>query len=125
MAELRELYQCAICGNMVEVTAPGGGTLVCCNQAMDKISFKTEESGQEKHLPIIEENEEGILVKVGSIEHPMEERHFIQFIEVLTSEKVLREELKAGQKPEAQFAVKKDDVLEVREFCNLHGVWKM
>ena len=124
MTMLRELYRCEVCGNVVEMQNEGVGELHCCGQPMVKLDGRTEDTGQEKHVPVVEEAEGGIKVKVGSVEHPMEEKHYIKFIEVLTADKVIKAELKPGQKPEAEFCVKKDDIQEVREFCNVHMLWK-
>ncbi|NBJ14468.1 MAG: desulfoferrodoxin [Dehalobacter sp. 4CP] len=124
MTNLREIYKCNVCGNVVEIVHAGAPALVCCGQPMEKLEGRSEDMGLEKHLPIVQVTEEGIKVTVGSIEHPMEEKHFIQFIEVLTADKVCRAELKPGQKPEAFFPVDIAAVLEVREYCNLHGLWK-
>jgi superoxide reductase len=138
MTELRQLYRCDVCGNVVEILNEGQPALVCCDQPMEKMSAKTEDQGQEKHVPVVEETGRAecscdscggdnvcIKVKVGSDEHPMEEEHYIKFIEVMTGEKVLRKELEPGMKPEAHFCcVAKDDIKEVREFCNVHMLWK-
>jgi superoxide reductase len=124
MTKLRELYKCSICGNVVEVVHTGAPALVCCGQPMEKMEAKTEDTGNEKHVPVVEESEGGIRVTVGSIEHPMEEKHFIQFIEVLTNDQVLRAELHPGQKPQADFSVNTQDIITVREYCNIHGLWK-
>jgi superoxide reductase len=124
MTKLREIYRCEICGNVVEMQNEGIGELICCGQPMIKLDARTEDTGQEKHVPVVEESEAGVTVKVGSVEHPMEEKHYIKFIEVLTADKVIKAELKPGQKPEASFCVKKDDIEEVREFCNVHMLWK-
>lgn len=124
MTQLREVYRCEVCGNVVEVLHEGQPALVCCNQPMVKLEAKTEDAGLEKHVPVVEEIDGGIKVKVGSVEHPMQEDHYIKFIEVLTADKVLKVELKPGQKPEADFCVKKTDVAGVREFCTTHGLWK-
>ena len=123
--KIRELYKCSICGNVVEVVQQGAPALVCCHQSMEKLEAKTEDAAKEKHVPVIEAFGEGILVKVGSIEHPMEEKHLIRFIEVLTKDQVLKAELLPGQKPAAEFSIKLEDVVEVREYCNLHGLWKV
>lgn len=125
MTIIRELYKCSVCSNVVEVVHQGATALVCCNKPMEKLDAKEEETGREKHLPVIEDLGNGILVKVGSVEHPMEEKHSIRFIEVLTKDQVLRAELVPGQKPSAEFAIKQEDVVEVREYCNLHGLWKI
>ena len=123
--KLRELFRCEVCGNVVEIAFEGMVMLVCCNKPMNKIEAKTaSEEGKEKHVPVIEEQDNGILVKVGSVPHPMEEKHYIAFIEVLTEKKIFRHELKPMDKPEVFFPVKKSDIKEVREFCNIHMLWK-
>ena len=124
MTNTNELYKCNVCGNVVEVVHPGASSLVCCNEPMVKLEAKTEDVGKEKHVPVVEVSGNGILVKVGSVPHPMEEKHYIKFIEVLTKNQVLRAELTVGKEPAAEFAVKQADVLLVREYCNLHGLWK-
>ncbi len=124
MTELRELYKCNICGNVTEVVHEGAPALVCCGEDMEKLEAKTKDKSNEKHVPVISEIENGILVKVGEIEHPMEDRHYIKFIEVLTDDKVLRRELKPGDKPEAAFSVGKADVVSAREYCTIHNLWE-
>lgn len=124
MTVLRELYYCEICNNLVEIVQEGSPALVCCGQDMVKLVAKTEDQGLEKHVPVVEKTGTGVLVKVGSVEHPMEEKHHIKFIEVLTKDMVFRAELKPGQKPQANFPVKLEDITEVREFCNIHSLWK-
>lgn len=121
--EFRELYRCEVCGNVVEVVHPGMVMLVCCNKPMVKLQSKKEDTGVEKHLPVIEDMNGKIKVKIGSVEHPMEEKHYIVFVEVLTDKKVLRHEFKPKEKPEAIFDVNLSDVKEVREFCNVHMLW--
>ena len=123
MTNLRELYHCSICGNVVEVVNTGATSLVCCNKPMEKLVAGVTDASLEKHVPIVESIENGIKVKVGSAPHPMEEKHFIRFIEVSTKNQVLRAELSPNQAPEASFLVKADDVVEVREYCTLHGLW--
>jgi superoxide reductase len=124
MTELREFYKCVVCENVVEVLRSGVGTLVCCGEDMEKLEAKTEDKGQEKHVPVIEEADDGILVKVGDVPHPMEDNHYIKLIEVLTEDKVLRTELQPGQEPQAEFNIAKDDVITAREFCTVHDLWK-
>ena len=124
MTTLRDVYFCTICKHVVEVAFEGMGTLVCCGKLMVKLAANMVDASKEKHVPVVEDVQDGIKVKVGSVEHPMEEKHYIKFIEVLTKDKVLRAELKPGMKPEASFSVNKADVTEVREYCNLHGLWK-
>lgn len=124
MDKPRDLYFCSICKHVVEITFEGAGTLVCCGKPMVKLAANTVDASQEKHVPVAEDVPGGIKVKVGSLEHPMEEKHYIKFIEVLTKDKVLRAELEPGMKPEATFLVNKAEVIEVREYCNIHGLWK-
>ena len=124
MTQLRELYRCEICGNIVEIAHEGAPALVCCGKPMVKLEAKTEDEGQEKHVPVIEEADSGIKVKVGSVEHPMEDKHYIKFIEILLNDGIMRKELKPGQAPEAKYCASKLDVIEVREFCAVRGLWK-
>jgi len=123
MTELRQIYRCNVCGNIVEVLHAGVGTLVCCGQPMELLTEKTEDAGLEKHVPVIEKTETGYLVKVGSIPHPMEEKHYIEWIELVTDGKSCRKFLKPNEKPEALFEVKAEKVW-AREYCNIHGLWK-
>lgn len=123
MIEKKQVYKCEVCGNIVEVLTVGGGVLTCCDQPMKLLEEKTQDQGQEKHVPVIEKTETGVKVKVGSIPHPMEEEHFIEWIEVLTTEKACRRFLNPGEKPEAEFEIKAENIT-AREYCNLHGLWK-
>lgn len=124
MTQLRELYKCNHCGNVVEVAHEGANALVCCEHPMEKLVAKTEDQGKEKHVPVVAETTDGISVQVGSINHPMEEKHYIKFIEILKDNEVYRHELAAGQLPAADFPVKMKDVTAVRAYCNLHGLWR-
>ncbi|KAA0000520.1 MAG: desulfoferrodoxin [Thermoplasmata archaeon] len=122
MAERYEIYKCEICGNVIEVLHGGAGQLVCCGQPMKLMEAKKEEQGYEKHLPLVEKEDGKTKVKVGSVPHPMEEGHFIEMIEVITTDGgILRKYLKPGQKPETEFDV--EDVKEAREYCTIHGLW--
>ena len=121
MTEVNQIFKCNICGNIVEVLHAGQGTLVCCGQDMLLLDVKTTDEGQEKHVPVIEKTENGIKIKIGSIPHPMEQEHYIEFIEVISDGNVYRKFLKPGEVAEAEFCVKSG---EVREYCNLHGLWK-
>ena len=123
MVQVNQIYKCSICGNIVEVLHAGEDTLVCCGKPMDLLIEKTQDQGMEKHVPVIEKTEDGVKVKVGSIEHPMEENHYIQWIELIANGISFRKFLKPGEKPEAEFKVKAEN-LEAREYCNLHGLWK-
>ncbi len=126
MTKLLQIYKCDVCGNIVELLHTGIGTLVCCGQPMVLKEEKREEEGTEKHLPVMEAMDDGIKVSVGSVPHPMEDKHHIEWIEVITKKnrKTYRELLDPGDKPEAVFPVKEDEVLFIREYCNIHGLWK-
>ena len=123
MTELNQVYKCNICGNVVEVLVKGGGELVCCGQPMELMQEKTTDEGNEKHVPVIEDGKCGVKVKVGSVEHPMEEKHYIYMIEVITNGGFERKFLRPGDKPEAEFCAKKENVKKVREYCTVHGLW--
>ncbi|MBW6457655.1 MAG: desulfoferrodoxin [FCB group bacterium] len=125
MTKLREIYYCPICGNVIEIFNEGASALVCCNQKMQKLEAQTEDASYEKHVPYVEAKGEGVLVKVGQNQaHPMTEEHHIKFIEVHTKTMVLKAELNPGDAPEAVFPVKKEDIVKVREWCNIHGLWE-
>jgi len=123
MTKLNQIFKCEICGNIVEVVHAAGGTLVCCGQPMTAMTENTVDASREKHIPVVEKTETGILVKVGSVNHPMEEKHFIEWIEVQHDGKILRAQLKPGDAPQAHFQVA-DANVTVRAYCNLHGLWK-
>jgi len=124
MAKLRGIYKCEICGNIVEVLHDGVGELVCCGEEMKLQEEKVEDSSVEKHVPYIEKTADGILVKVGqNQDHPMEEKHYIEWIQIIADGKSYRQFLKPGDKPEALFEIKADTVT-AREYCNVHGLWK-
>lgn len=123
MSKLNEIYKCEVCGNIVEMVHVGGGTLVCCGQPMSRLVENTVDAAKEKHVPVIEKNAGVVTVKVGAVEHPMLDNHYIEYIEIVTAEKVYRKHLKPGDKPEATFLIT-EDILYAREYCNLHGLWK-
>ncbi|MCK9329905.1 MAG: desulfoferrodoxin [Candidatus Cloacimonetes bacterium] len=124
MVELRQLYYCKKCKNLVEITQAGQPALVCCGEPMNLLSANSVDAANEKHVPVVEDKGDFVNVTVGSVEHPMTEEHHIVFIEVLTKDAVYRKELTPGMKPFASFPVKYADIVEVREFCNLHMLWK-
>ena len=123
MAIQLEVYKCELCGNIVETLQGGGGTLSCCGQDMTLLVENTVDAAKEKHLPVIEKCDAGILVKVGSVAHPMDEKHYIQWVELLVDGKAYRQFLNPGDAPEAFFPITGDNVV-AREYCNLHGQWK-
>jgi superoxide reductase len=123
MAKKLEVYKCDICGNMVEVLHAGQGTLVCCGQDMTLQVENTVDAAKEKHVPVIEKIDGGYKVKVGSVAHPMEEKHYIEWIELITGDNAYRQFLRPGAAPEAVFKIEAAQV-NAREYCNLHGLWK-
>ncbi len=123
MAEKLEIYKCDMCGNIVEVLHGGVGKLVCCGQEMKKFEEKTADAGAEKHVPVITKVDGGYKVVVGSTPHPMEEKHWIEWIQLLTDDKAYRAFLNPGDAPETVFQTDAADV-SAREYCNVHGLWK-
>lgn len=123
MTEQKQTYKCSICGNIVEVLHPGVGELICCGQPMELLRENTVDAAQEKHVPVMEMTETRVKVKVGSVPHPMEETHYIEWIEVMADGRVYRKFLKPRDQPEAEFEVKAETI-EARAYCNLHGLWK-
>lgn len=123
MVQLNQIYKCNLCGNIVEVVNVGGGTLVCCGQEMELLTENTTDAAKEKHVPVIEQSGNQVTVSVGSVLHPMEDKHFIQFIELMADGQVYRKMLKPGDTPKATFEVSAKK-LSAREYCNLHGLWK-
>ena len=124
MAERLQVYKCEACGNIVEVLHGGEGELVCCGAPMVLFVENTMDAAKEKHVPVVETAEQGIKVKVGSVPHPMEEKHYIEWVEVIVDGKVCREFLKPGDAPEAFFDLQ-DENVTAREYCNIHGLWKV
>jgi superoxide reductase len=123
MPKRLEVYKCQHCGNIIEVMVGGGADIVCCGENMQLQAENTVDAAKEKHVPVIEKGNGTITVKVGSVAHPMEEKHYIQWIELIADGKVYRQFLEPGQAPEATFCVTAENV-SAREYCNLHGHWK-
>ncbi len=123
MAERLQIYKCAVCGITVEVLDGGSGQMICCGEPMKHLIEQTADAATEKHVPVIEKIEGGYKVKVGSVPHPMEAKHFIEWIELLADGRACRQFLEPGGAPEAVFKVQAESV-SAREFCNVHGLWK-
>ncbi|MFA6436867.1 MAG: desulfoferrodoxin [Candidatus Paceibacterota bacterium] len=124
MTKLNQIYRCNICGNIVEMIHEGAGQLVCCGQAMELLLEKTEDQGAEKHLPVAKKIDGGVRIKIGSVAHPMEKEHYIEWIEIITEDgKVGRKFLRPDDKPEADFFTPSSPKT-FRAYCNLHGLWK-
>ena len=126
MAKRLQAFQCEVCGHTVIVFNDGSGTLTCCDQPMTPLVENTSDGAKEKHVPVIEKTSDGYAVKVGSVPHPMEAKHYIQWIELLTPNALYCRFLKPRDAPEAAFAVKgaAEGPVSAREYCNLHGYWK-
>jgi superoxide reductase len=123
MTQRSQVYKCDLCGNIVEMLHGAAGDLVCCGQPMTLQQENTVDAAKEKHVPVIEKVAAGVKVKVGSVPHPMEEKHYIEWIEVLVGDRVVRQFLKPGDAPEAVFPAE-GGAITAREYCNLHGHWK-
>jgi len=130
MTQLKQIYKCLICGNIVEVLHIGAGELVCCGQPMELMVSKNKEEGIEKHLPVIEDLppnmcqvKDGCKIKIGLQEHPMTEDHYIEWIEIITADgKSGKKFLKPGDKPESNFYTRMN-IIGARAYCNIHGLW--
>jgi len=123
MTERLQIYKCEICGNIVEMLHTGAGELVCCGQAMKHFAENTVDAAKEKHVPVIEKAGNDVTVKVGSVAHPMEEKHYIEWVELVAGDKAYRQFLNPGEAPEATFSIDAENVT-AREYCNIHGLWK-
>ncbi|MHC4553060.1 MAG: desulfoferrodoxin [Planctomycetota bacterium] len=123
MADKLEVYKCSLCGNMVEMVHGGDGELVCCGEPMKKLTENTTDAAKEKHVPVIEAIDGGYKVSVGSVLHPMEDDHYIEWIELIADGKAYRQFLNPGEQPIAEFQVQASTIC-AREFCNKHGLWK-
>lgn len=124
MPEQMQIFKCELCGNIIEVLHEGEGELVCCGQPMILFEENTVDAAREKHVPVIEKVEGGFKVTIGSVPHPMKEKHYIEWIEAITADgRVYRKFLRPGMIAEAVFKIDAD-AISAREYCNLHGLWK-
>jgi superoxide reductase len=126
MTKKLQIYKCEVCGNIVEMLHEGIGELVCCNEPMKLYEENAVDAAVEKHVPVLEETDTGTIVKVGSVAHPMEEKHYIEWIELLLADgtRMNRQFLKPGETPEAKYKATRNQIASVRAYCNLHGLWK-
>lgn len=125
MAEPFGIYKCEICGNVVSVIEAHEGNLICCGQKMKLLQEKTsKDEGKEKHVPVLSIEKTKVTVKIGSVPHPMEEKHFIELIQLIKEKKVIAaKRLYPGQKPEAEFCIENAKGIKARALCNVHGLW--
>jgi superoxide reductase len=121
--ERLQVYKCRKCGNIVEVIHAARGTLVCCGEDMKHLTAGETDAATEKHVPVVEKIDGGYKVTVGDVAHPMEDKHYIEWVELISDGKSYRRFLNSGDTPEAVFMVEAENV-SVREYCNLHGLWK-
>ena len=118
-----QVYKCEICGNIVEVLHEGQGQLVCCGKPMTLLTENATDASKEKHVPVMEKTASGIKVRVGSAPHPMEEKHYIEWVQIIADGKAYRQFLNPGNAPEAAFEIRAENI-DAREYCNVHGLWK-
>ncbi len=123
MPKRDQIYKCQMCGNIVEVLYGGSGELVCCGEPMELLTAKTADQGREKHVPVVEKTDGKVTVSVGDVPHPMEEKHYIEWIEILADGKIYRQFLTPGSEPKAVFEIEADNIT-AREHCNVHGLWE-
>ncbi|MDR1998233.1 MAG: desulfoferrodoxin [Candidatus Margulisbacteria bacterium] len=124
MADKQAVYKCEACGSIIEVLTAGDSELACCGKPMNRLTPNTVEASREKHVPVLEVSSAGDLVKVGAAPHPMEEKHYIEWIAVKTTDgKTGRKFLEPGDKPEALFEVRASKIVELSAYCNTHGLW--
>ncbi len=123
MAQQHEVYKCDLCGNIIDVLHGGGGELVCCGEPMKLVTENTVDAAKEKHVPLVEKTANGYKVTVGSTLHPMEAKHYIEWIEIIADGKSYKQFLQPGQEPVVEFCIQAEQVT-AREYCNLHGLWK-
>ncbi|MCP4148140.1 MAG: desulfoferrodoxin [bacterium] len=123
MTQKLQVFKCMLCGNIVEVLHGGGPIPVCCGETMTQLVENTVDAAKEKHLPVVEKTADGFLVKVGSVTHPMDEKHYIEWLELVADGTTYRKFLNPGDKPEGLFKIEAENVY-ARSYCNLHGFWK-
>jgi len=123
MVTLNQIYKCSVCGNIIEIVNVGSGQLVCCNQPMELLAEKNKDEGFEKHVPVIEKTDTGYNIKIGSIPHPMEEAHYIQWIEIIADGLSYKKFLRPKMAPEAEFCITANQIT-ARDLCNIHGLWQ-
>ncbi len=124
MTSIQEIYKCNVCGNIVEVLHTGVGELTCCDQPMELMTENTVDASKEKHVPVVKEENGKVKVSVGSAAHPMEEKHYIEWIQIINDEKSRKTFLKPTDKPVAEFECSEGGV-KVRAYCNIHGLWRV
>ena len=125
MTNRLELFRCKVCGNIAEILVAGDGELVCCGEVMERLPLKTQDLGSEKHVPVIEKQGDEITIKIGSEPHPMENDHYVQFVEAIANDNkyLKRKYFNAGDEPILKFKCECKEGISAREYCNIHGLW--
>jgi superoxide reductase len=124
MTKVNEIYVCELCGNIVEVVTGGDGNLVCCDQEMTLRTENTVDAAKEKHIPVVTIEGDTATVQIGSVIHPMEETHYIMWIEIQQGDRFQRVQLKPNVEPKVVFKIDKNLPVIAREYCNKHGLWR-
>ena len=120
-----KFYKCEHCGNIVTFVEDKGVPVMCCGQKMTELNANTTDAAQEKHVPVVEQDGDTVKVTVGSVEHPMQPEHYIEWVSLQTKQGNQRKALAPGEKPEVCFSLcEGDEVVAVYAYCNLHGLWK-
>lgn len=122
MLKKLQIYKCEICGNIVQIFHAGVGTLVCCKKSMRLQIAHTDGKGDKKHVPVVEDTKHGIIVKIGEIQHPMEEEHYIEWIEVIAGKKIHHKFFEPGDVPELELSINYSEI-QASTYCNLHSLW--
>lgn len=124
MCEDVKFFRCKHCGNLIEMVHNSGAKVVCCGEPMEELTANTVDASKEKHVPVVSIVGNTVLVEVGGVPHPMEEKHYIQWIYLETKSGIQRKCLTPGEDPKATFALDNDEVIAAYEYCNIHGLWK-
>lgn len=124
MCEDVKFFRCQHCGNLIEMVHNSGAKVVCCGEPMEELTANTVDASKEKHVPVVSIVGNTVLVEVGGVPHPMEEKHYIQWIYLETKSGIQRKCLAPGEEPKASFALDNDEVIAAYEYCNIHGLWK-
>ena len=119
-----KFYVCAHCGNIVEMVHDAGVSIFCCGQKMDELIPGSVDASVEKHVPAVKVQESSVEVNVGSVEHPMVDVHWIEWVQLQTNKGSYRHYLNPGEAPYVKFLLNDEKPLAVYAYCNIHGLWK-
>ena len=119
-----KFYICPHCGNLVEMVHDAGVKPFCCGQKMNELIPNTVEASGEKHIPAVKVGEGVVEVNVGSVDHPMVDVHWIEWVQLVTDKGSYRKWLNPGEAPNVKFLLGEEKPVAVYAYCNLHGLWK-